>query len=71
MKDMPMDVVLGSMLFFYRLGIELSKVMMNYLEKGEGLTLQQQDSLLKSGDGINQFTHSLKGILTELNISLN
>ena len=71
MKDMPMDVVLGSMLFFYRLGIELSKVMMNYLEKGEGLTLQQQDSLLKSGDGINQFTHSLKEILTELNISLN
>ena len=52
MKDMPMDVVLGSMLF-YRLD-RIIESMMNYLEK-EGLTLQQQDSLLKSGDGINQF----------------
>jgi hypothetical protein len=71
MKDMPMDAVLSSMLFFYRLGIDLSRVMMNYLEQEEVTSLHLQDSLRQSGVGINQFTHSLKEILQELNISLN
>lgn len=71
MKDMPMDVVLGSMLFFYRLGIDLSKVMMNYSEQEEEMIIRLQDSLERSGVGISQFTHSLREILGELNISLN
>jgi hypothetical protein len=71
MKDMPMDAVISSMLFFYRLGIDLSRVMMNYLEQEEVTNLRLQDSLRQSGVGINQFTHSLKEILQELNISLN
>lgn len=71
MKDMPMDAVLGSMFFFYRLGIDLSRVMMNYLEQEEVTNSRLQDSLRQNGAGINQFTHSLKGILQELNISLN
>jgi hypothetical protein len=71
MKDMPMDAVLSSMLFFYRLGIDLSRVMMNYLEQEEVTNSRLQDSLRQSGVGINQFTHSLKEILQELNISLN
>ena len=71
MKDMPMDAVISSMLFFYRLGIDLSRVMMNYLEQEEVTSLHLQDSLRQSGVGINQFTHSLKEILQELNISLN
>ena len=71
MKDMPMDAVISSMLFFYRLGIDLSRVMMNYLEQEEVTNSRLQDSLRQSGVGINQFTHSLKEILQELNISLN
>ena len=71
MKDMPMNAVISSMLFFYRLGIDLSRVMMNYLEQEEVTSLHLQDSLRQSGVGINQFTHSLKEILQELNISLN
>lgn len=71
MKNMPMDAVISSMLFFYRLGIELSKVMTNYLEQEEDTIIHLRDSLQQSGVGIHQFTHSLKGILKELNISLN
>ena len=71
MKNMPMDAVISSMLFFYRLGIELSKVMTNYLEQEEDTIIHLRDSLQQSGVGIHQFTHSLKGILNELNISLN
>jgi hypothetical protein len=71
MKNMPMDAVLGSMLFFYHLGMELSKVMLNYLDKEENQTLVQQLSSEKNGDGISHFSASLKEILQDLKISLN
>jgi hypothetical protein len=71
MKDMPMDAVIGSILFFYRLGIDLSEAMMNYLEDSQETRLVQYLSSDKSGVGINQFTHSLKEILHDLKISLN
>ena len=71
MKNMPMDAVLGSMLFFYRLGIDLSRVMTSYLEQEGDTIIHLRDSLQQSGVGIHRFTHSLKGILEELNISLN
>ena len=69
--NMPMDAVFGSIIFFYRLGIELSKTMMNYLEnKGENLQVQGLD-FLKNGDGIQAFTDSLGEILQDLKISPN
>ena len=69
--NMPMDAVFGSIIFFYRLGIELSKTMMNYLEnKGENLQVQGLD-FLKNGDGIQAFTDSLEEILQDLKISPN
>lgn len=71
MKDMPLDAALGAVLFFYHLGIDLSTTMMNYLEHKEETALQQFLNLEKSGDGINQFTHSLKEILQGMKISLN
>jgi len=71
MKDMPMDAVLGSILFFYHLGTDLSRTMLNYLEEEEAMNIVQQQILEKSGGGINQFSHSLKGILEDLKISLN
>lgn len=71
MLDMPMDAVISSMLFFYRLGIDLSKTMMNYLEDKNNKHLLHNHNLATSGDGINRFTHSLRGVLEDLNISLN
>jgi len=71
MKNMPMDAVISSVLFFYHLGIDLSQAMMNYLEESQETRLVQYLSSDKSGAGINQFTHSLKGILHDLKISLN
>ena len=69
--NMPMDAVFGSIIFFYRLGIELSKTMMNYLEnEGENLQVQGLD-FLKNGDGIQAFTDSLEEILQDLKILPN
>tara|TARA_R100001082_G_scaffold105990_1_gene78502 strand:+ start:94 stop:750 length:657 start_codon:yes stop_codon:yes gene_type:complete len=73
MKQMPMDAVLGSILFFYNLGIDLSTTMMAYLEQPqkEGENLVQQAISQKDMDGIKVFGQSLRGILDDLKISLN
>ena len=64
MKEMPMNVVLSSMVFFYSLGTELLLAIPRYLEKN--LTkenMQQLEQYLeKNGDGINQSMLSLKGM---------
>ena len=70
-KDVPMDIVFGSMLFFYRLGIDLSRVMTSYLESKGEIPQQQVRNLVLNGDGISQFSHSLREILRDLSISLN
>ncbi len=70
MKNMPMDAVLSSIIFFYNLGMDLSKAMLNFLEEEE-MDLVQQQILEESGDGINRFSDSLKEILEDLRISLN
>ena len=70
-KDLPMDIVFGSMLFFYRLGIDLSRVMTSYLESKGEIPQQQMHNLVLNGDGISQFSHSLREILRDLSISLN
>ena len=72
MKDMPLDVVLGSMFFFYRLGLDLSKVMMSYLQTQEKQTPSQElQTLIQNMDGLDKFTSSVNTILDELKISLN
>lgn len=71
MKDMPLEAVISSIIFFYHLGIDLSQAMMNYLEEQEETSLVQYLNSEQSGGGINQFTHSLKEILGDLRISLN
>ena len=71
MFDMPMDAVLGSIIFFYHLGIDLSKTMLNSLDQEEMNSLQLTN-LEKSGDGMEHYSmNSLKEILHELKISLN
>ena len=65
-------MIFGSLVFFYHLGIELSKTMVNFLTTEEvkmDSTLER--ILIKNGAGITQFTHSLKEMLDELKISHN
>lgn len=69
--DMPMDAVISSVFFLWNLGIDLSKTMMNYLDKEETQALTQYLTSQPNGDGIAAFTASLKGTLQELKISLN
>jgi hypothetical protein len=67
MKDMPIDIALGAVVFFYRLGKELSVYLMGYLQR----EAQKEDSELKqtlaeNGVGINQFMQSLEVTLQGL-----
>ena len=71
MKEMPLDVVMSSMLFFYNLGKDLLKAIPKYLEenlkKEDMQTLDKH--LQKSGGGINQFMHSLRE-MSDISIQL-
>ena len=72
MKDMPLDAAIGSLFFFYNLGMELSKhtiLSSNNLEEME--VYQEQLISQTNGDGISQFMDSLTEILQNLKISLN
>ena len=69
--DMPMDAVLSSIFFLWNLGLELSKVMMNYLDQKEHQALTQHLTSMPNMDGTNQFLDSLRGTLDDLKISLN
>jgi hypothetical protein len=71
MLDMPMDAVLSSIFFLWNLGIDLSKAMMNYLDKEQTQALTQYLTSQPNGDGITQFTDLLKETLQDMKISLN
>ena len=62
MKEMPLDIVMGCMVFFYRLGMELSTTTLNFIHKTleKDTTSQVKTALEKSGVGISQFMRSLK-----------
>ena len=68
MKDAPVNVALGAMVFFYRLGKKLSKYTMDYLhhQQNQNQPLMQEKDLQRNGDGINQFTLSLEKTYQEL-----
>jgi len=68
MKDAPVNVALGAMVFFYRLGKKLCKYTMDYLllqQNQKGASVQEKDSE-RNGDGINQFMLSLEKTYQEL-----
>mgnify|MGYP003658395100 FL=1 len=72
LQEIPMDVVFGAVFFFYNLGIDLSKVMMDYLEDSQMDNLMEQQIFQENMDGIKASSlHSLKTMLDELKISLN
>ena len=64
MKEMPLDVAMSSMVFFYALGMELLKAIPTFIQKNltEEQTYLLKQTLAQSGVGINQFTHLLKGM---------
>ena len=69
--DMPIDAVLSSIFFLWNLGLDLSKTMMNYLDKEETQALTQFLNSQPNGAGITQFTVLLKETLQDMKISLN
>ena len=72
LEHIPMDIVLGSIFFLYNLGIELSMVMVNYLEDPQMDNLMQQQTFQENMDGIKASSlASLKTILDELKILPN
>jgi hypothetical protein len=70
-KDFPLDVVLGAIVFFYRLGKDLSVAMMNSLDKKNEKDLAQYLISHPNMDGSIHSMQSLTEILQNLNISLN
>ena len=72
MKDMPLDAAIGSLFFFYNLGMELSKhTILSSSNQVEMEAYQEQLISETNGDGISQFMVSLTEILQDLKISLN
>jgi len=72
MKDMPLDAAIGSLFFFYNLGMELSKHTILYSSNQEEMEVYQEQLISETnGDGISQFMVSLTEILQNLKISLN
>ena len=68
MKDAPVNVAMGAVVFFYRLGSKLSKYTMNSLleeQEKKGNTALKQ-ALEENGVGISQFTDLLEGMSTNL-----
>jgi len=66
MKQMPLDIVLGAMVFFYNLTNELLKYIPSYLEK----ELMKEQTIgqisQESGEAIQNYIHLLKGTLQDL-----
>tara|TARA_R100000426_G_scaffold1856_1_gene3168 strand:- start:7296 stop:8009 length:714 start_codon:yes stop_codon:yes gene_type:complete len=64
MREMPLDVAMSSVVFFYDLGRELLKAIPTFTQ--QNLTEEQiyllKQTLAQSGVGINQFTHLLEGM---------
>ena len=59
MKDMPLGIALGAKVFFYRLGMKLSKDILNssrLLMEEETLSEEENNLLMKNIDGIKNFT---------------
>jgi len=72
MKDMPLGAAIGSLFFFYNLGIELANHTILYSNNQAEMEIyQEQLTSIENGGGINQFMDSLTEILQNLKISLN
>lgn len=71
MKDMPLSVVLGSMVFFYNLTNELLNYIPNYLQKQISKEQMKEADSLENGEVILNSILSLKETLQDLIPSQN
>lgn len=71
LKYMPLDIALGSMLFFWTLQNDCVSALMDYIQNEVEQSEQAKQVLVKNGVGINQFTQQLKGIFSDSMPSLN
>jgi hypothetical protein len=71
LKYMPLDIALGSMLFFWTLQNDCVNALTDYIQNEVEQSEQAKQVLVKSGVGINQFTQQLKGIFSGSMPSLN
>lgn len=68
MLDMPVNIALGAIVFFYRLMNKLPKLTLDYFQqemKKEGMTSQLKQILEKDGDSINRFIRYVKEMSQE------
>jgi len=72
LKDMPLDIAMGSLVFFWNLNNELLQTTLKYLnQEAKKMNMDQRLVLEKSGVGINQSMDSLKKMLPSLMILQN
>lgn len=71
-KEMPLNIVMGAMVFFYNLNSELLEITLNYLKtEATKDNTEVMKILEKNGDGTHLFTDSVAQMFPKLNISLN
>jgi len=71
MKDAPLNVVLGAMVFFWHLGKELLTSTIHYLEQSPAIVSMNKANLESGGVGILQSMDLLKEMLDDSMKSLN
>jgi len=72
MRDLPLDIAMGAVVFFWDLGNVLLNSTMDYLEaEMEKPTIQSKLNSVIGGDGTRVFMHSLREMLGDLKISAN
>ena len=71
LKYMPLDIALGSMLFFYHLHNDCVNGLKDYIQSEVEQSEQLNKLLEKNGGGISRFTQQLEEIFSTLKLSQN
>lgn len=66
LKEMPMSAVVGSMVFFWNLGLDCTTYITKSLEVVDKMTFQKQVNLVESGIGMRQSMNSLEETLQSM-----
>lgn len=70
MKDMPLGIALGARVFFYRLGIKLSKLILSSSQQlllvDNNLSEEEKQTLMKNMDGIESYMQLQEEMLLKL-----
>jgi hypothetical protein len=66
LKQMPMDAVVGAMVFFWKLGLDCTTYILKYLEQKNTMTFQKQLNLVETGVGMQQSMNSLGATLQSM-----